>query len=217
MEKNFELSLIIGRFNHIHSGHKKIIDISKSLSEKTLIFIGSAQESGTLRNPFKLETREKLIKKIYGKDDSVIVAGLKDLSNEYNITFDWGKYILKNVEEVAGIKPDLLITGNDDSRKGWYNAEDIKNASEIILSRKIIEVSATDLRGYLVIEDEESWSKYMPEELMGSFEELREELMKIHVYKEIYSKISNNLTIENYIKVYKKYEEEDKRHKLNEH
>ena len=29
MEKIFELGLVLGRFNHIHNGHKQIINASK--------------------------------------------------------------------------------------------------------------------------------------------------------------------------------------------
>ena len=79
MEKNFNLSLILGRFNHIHSGHKYIIDISRNLSKETLILIGSSQESGTLRNPFSAELRKKLIEKIYENDDSIRVEFLEDM------------------------------------------------------------------------------------------------------------------------------------------
>jgi len=214
MEKIFKLGLVIGRLNHMHSGHKRIIDISKNLSEKTLVFIGSSQENGTLRNPFKLETRKNLIEKVYGNDKSIIVAELKDLSNEYSINFDWGKYVLDNVEKVIGKKPDFLITGNDDSRKGWYDEKDVEEISEMIVSRKVVEISGTDLRGYLLTGNKTVWTEFMPEELKGSFDDLREELISVPIYKEIYDEISDDLTIENFSKIYREYEQEDKLKKL---
>ena len=58
MEKNLKLGLVLGRYNHIHSGHTEIINQSIKLCEKTLILIGSAKEHGTVRNPFKLQTRK---------------------------------------------------------------------------------------------------------------------------------------------------------------
>lgn len=51
MENNFELSLILGRFNHIHLGHKRIIDISKGLSKKTLVVIGSSRGKWNFKKP----------------------------------------------------------------------------------------------------------------------------------------------------------------------
>lgn len=136
------------------------------------------------------------------------------MTNEYNISFDWGKYVLKNAEDITGRKPDLIITGNDESRKGWFDSKDVESISEMIISRKVIDISGTSLRGYMIINDKKMWDNYMPKELENSFDELREELLGIPVYKDIYNKISNNLTIENFFQIYNKYEEEDKKDKL---
>ena len=66
-EKEYEFSLILGRFNHIHLGHKMLIDESIKKAKKTLVLIGSMQEKGTLRNPFSYDTRKRLIEKIYNE------------------------------------------------------------------------------------------------------------------------------------------------------
>jgi len=63
------------------------------MCDRLLILVGSAQESGTLRNPFSVETRIKMIKEIY-PDDNVIVRGLPDLTNENDISAEWGRYLL---------------------------------------------------------------------------------------------------------------------------
>ena len=83
LNKKYELSLVLGRFNHIHKGHEMLINESLKVAEKTLILLGSAQEEETLRNPFKLSTRKRLIKKIYN-DDSIIIEGLNDMSHEHD-------------------------------------------------------------------------------------------------------------------------------------
>lgn len=44
----FKTGIIVGRFQHIHKGHEKLINIGLELSDKLLIFIGSANESNTL-------------------------------------------------------------------------------------------------------------------------------------------------------------------------
>ena len=64
MKKQFETSLILGRFNHIHNGHIMLVEMSRKLSEKTLILIGSSDKSGTLRNPYTIKLRKNLIFKI---------------------------------------------------------------------------------------------------------------------------------------------------------
>lgn len=184
MEKKFELGLVLGRFQHLHKGHIEIIEISRKLCKKTMILIGSEQESGTLRNPYLFETRKNVISKIYDEED-VIISGLKDMTNENDICFEWGKYILENVEKIYGKKPDLMIYGKDESRKGWFSEEDSKNFSEMIIARNKIEISATKLREYLVQDEKEKWKQYVPEKIWDMYEELREELLKIDCYKKM--------------------------------
>lgn len=183
MEKKFNLGLVLGRFQHLHNGHREIIEISRKLCQKTLLLIGSCQESGTLRNPFEFEIRKKVICRIYQEDD-VLIGGLRDLTNENDISFEWGKYILENVEKMYGTKPDLMIYGKDESRKGWFSDEDSQNFSEMVVARNKIKISATELRECLVQNDKERWKQYVPEEIWDMYGDLREELLKLECYHE---------------------------------
>lgn len=183
MEKTFETSLILGRFNHLHNGHKMLIDMSRKISKKTLILIGSSNKSGTLRNPYSIELRKKIINRVYGKENDVIIAELTDMTDESDISFEWGRYLLNNTEKIIGQKPDLMIYGKDESRKGWFEESDIKDITEMVVSREKIRISATKLREYLVYGNFNEWSKYVPKEIYDDFEILREHLLKIDEYQ----------------------------------
>lgn len=174
----FEFGLVLGRFQCMHKGHMQVIDVSRKLCEKTLILIGSSQESGTRRNPFSLETRKKMVEKIYGASQDVIIGTLDDMTNENDICHEWGKYILDNVEKDYGRTPDLMVYGKDESRKGWFSEEDSHTFSEMIIARDKIKISATELRKYLTEGKREEWEKCVPEEIWGMYDELREELLK---------------------------------------
>ena len=178
--KKFKLGLVLGRFNHMHNGHVEIIEISRQLCEKTLILIGSASECGTLRNPFKLETRKKVIQKIYGDPDDVVIGALNDMTNEDDICFEWGRYILDNVKQMYGEEPDLMVYGKDESRKGWFSEEDSAKFSEVIVTRDKIKISATQLRKYLIEDNKEEWKKYVPEEIWNMYGELKTELENVY-------------------------------------
>lgn len=182
MKKEFEFGLVLGRFQTIHKGHKEIIDLTRKLCSNTLILIGSAQESGTLRNPFKLETRKEAIHRVYQQDD-VLIGQLDDLTNEDDICFEWGKYILEQVKKMYGKKPDLMVYGKDESRKGWFSEEDAKTFSELVIARNKIEISATKLREFLIEDKKEQWKKYVPEEIWDMYGALRKELLEVEVYK----------------------------------
>ena len=181
MNKKFKFGLILGRFQTIHNGHVQLIEICRELCDKTLILIGSAQESGTVRNPYDINLRKKAIKMLYD-DADVIVDGINDMTNENDICVEWGRYILNNIKEKYNELPDLMVYGKDESRKGWFSDEDSKLISELIVSRKNIEISATELRKLLVENNKKEWQKYVPEAIWGMYDELRTELLKYEAY-----------------------------------
>ena len=41
-------------------------------------------------------------RKVYGTYEDVIIETLTDLSNEDDISFEWGRYLLKNTKEILG-------------------------------------------------------------------------------------------------------------------
>lgn len=182
MEKKFELCLVLGRYNHFHNGHKMLVDMARVFSKKTLILIGSSNISGTVRNPYTAELRKKIINEIYGNCNDVIVSELEDLTDENDISFEWGDYLLENATKQANQKPDLMIYGKDESRKGWFREEAVKDITELVVSRNKIEVSATYLRRLIAKDDFENWCKFVPKELHKFYPELRENLLKIVEY-----------------------------------
>lgn len=213
-EKEYEFSLILGRFNHIHLGHKMLIDESINKAKKTLVLIGSMQEKGTLRNPFSYDTRKRLIEKIYKDESSIIISGLEDMSNEHDISYEWGRYILDNVYEMTNLKPDIMFYGNDESRNGWFSQEDIKGIHEEVISRDIFKISATYLRGLIITNNKDEWMKYVHENIYDEFENLRNELINIDIYKEILNKIIDKSSVDEFLSVYKEYERIDKENKI---
>ena len=51
----YKVGLFIGRFQPFHKGHESIVRKMLEECEKVIIAIGSAQESGTVANPFRYE------------------------------------------------------------------------------------------------------------------------------------------------------------------
>lgn len=218
--KKYELGLICGRLNHEHLGHKFLIDTALENCNKVLILVGSAQEDSTLRNPFKLETRIKVLEKTYPNlsKDVLIIRGLDDMTNEYDISYNWGMYVKKHVFEYIGQFADYMITGDDESRKAWFSLEDLKGVKEVTISRNTINISATKVRGALLTDNKSLWCSYVPENIYDLYDFLRNELLSVPVYREIYNilKSQNQITMDNYIKIYSEYEIIDKIKKTKE-
>jgi nicotinamide-nucleotide adenylyltransferase len=158
------------------------------MCDRVLILVGSSQEMGTERNPFDIQTRMQMIREIYPYDN-VIIKPLADLSNENDITTDWGKYLIDNIEHHIYKKPDIMIYGNDESRSGWFDPDDIMDITEIIVPRNRIPISATQLREALLKNDKETWFRFHSPKLHKYFGRLREELLASKHYSNEFTRL----------------------------
>lgn len=210
-KKAFKRGLIIGRFAPIQIGHNKLIEIGLELCESTLVLVGSAQESGTLRNPYDLKTRIDIIKKSYPgiPDDVLMIRGINDLKNELNNDLSWGNYVKSEVIRHQGHFSDLAIYGNDPVKRSWFEPNEL---AELYVPRS--EISATYVRGLMIIDNELEWQKETSPLIHNMYNELRKKLMNVTIYRDIYNSISSNLTIEAFMELYSKLEEDDRHKKL---
>lgn len=188
--KPYDVGLIVGRFQHFHIGHKSLVENAYKLCDRVLILVGSAQESGTLRNPYLPSTRIDVIREIFGNDNSnLIVKELNDLTNENDINADWGRYVLKNVKRYIRKSPSLMVYGNDEFRSKWFDPDDITDTAELVIPRSRIPISATKLREALVKDDFEYWSKFVDDKTHKMYDRLRSELLATEPYREFYEKL----------------------------
>lgn len=178
MQKKYKLGFFIGRLQHIHNFHEYIINIGIENCEKFIVIIGSAQEKNTLRNPFSIETRIDLVRQIFS--DKVDIIALNDLSNEKDVTYDWGKYLLKAIKnESNGLLPDFMIYGNEESRQGWFDPTDISDIYSYIIERNPNTISSTKIREMIKNNKKEVWMKHTNPNIHNKFEKLKEELLFI--------------------------------------
>lgn len=188
--KPYDIGLVVGRFQHFHIGHKSLVETAYKLCDRVLILVGSAQESGTLRNPYLPSTRIDVIREIYGRDNDILqVKELNDLTNENDITADWGRYVLKNVKTHIRKAPSLMVYGNDEFRSKWFDPEDIKDTAEVVVPRSKIPISATLLREALVRDDFDYWAKFVDEKTHKMYDRLRSELLRTDPYREMYEEL----------------------------
>ena len=168
----YKLGIIVGRFQTFHLGHQDMIDTAIELCEDVGVFIGSSQESGTEKNPFSYEVRESLIRRIYG--GSISIFPLPDIGVGNNAK--WGEYVLKNVSDRFGRLPELFISGKEGRRESWLSSEAGMDTAELYIP-KSIEISASEMRGFFIKNDADSWRRYTDPRLWDSFKELRRTVM----------------------------------------
>ncbi len=182
--KPYKTGVICGRFQTIHKGHEILFETGLKLCDKLLILVGSSQESGTERNPYDVETRIEMLREIYGYGDNIIIAGLPDLTNENDISTDWGDYLMSAIHEHLGCQPEIMVYGNDESRGQWFSKETLGNTIEVIVNRSAYPVSATMVREAMITDDRETWSNFVNPKIHHMYKPLKEKLLKIDYYKE---------------------------------
>lgn len=181
----YDTGLIVGRFQTFHNGHEKLVNTGLLLCDRLLILVGSAQESGTERNPLNVATRINMIQEVYKDDNRIKVYALSDMTNEDDICPEWGKYLLENVHRYIYKNPEIMIYGNDESRSGWFDKKDLKNTTELIINRAELPISATMLRQLMVEDKREEWMQFVNPRLHKMYDVLRAELLAVPYYKEM--------------------------------
>ncbi len=172
----FKCGLIVGRFQHIHIGHQKLIDAGLKLTDKLLVFIGNANSPIGARNPYDYEYRKSLIEIIYKdeiKKGKLIVEPLYDYRAPFALTPEWGDYVLNEAKTVLGQKPELIIYGKDKDINKCFSKIAIGRLTELKIDRKELIVSATQMRSYLEEDNKTEWEKYADEKIHSKYNELK--------------------------------------------
>ena len=144
----YKCGLYIGRFQPIHIGHESIIRKMLKECDQVIIVVGSAQESGTERNPFTFEQRADLIMNVFYQ---YVIAGrmsiipLRDRAKPSNDA-SWGDYVFQNIWDITHRVPDVVYEGEENERSAWY---DNLGVTIVKVPRGGIPVSATELRMHI--------------------------------------------------------------------
>lgn len=148
MEKKYRCGLYIGRFQPIHVGHESIIRRMLLECDHVIIAIGSAQESGTMRNPFSFEQRMDLICNVFYREvihAKISIIPINDRENPSNDA-SWGDYVFEQLAKRTALVPDVVYEGEESERSTWYD----NLAVEVVrVSRSLVRVAATELRNAL--------------------------------------------------------------------
>lgn len=178
----FKNAVIVGRFQPIHIGHEKIINIGLNVADRVLVFVSSSDKEGTTRNPYNARYRIGLIEKIYDeeiKNGKLIVKPLKDLTNEDDLTFKWGNYVVNEAQNILNEKLECIIYGKDKNIFKCFSKETVTDISEIFVSRNQFPISATKVREFLEIDDKASFDKYINRKIHDEYTYLRSILLKL--------------------------------------
>lgn len=168
--------LYIGRFQPLHIGHTHIINKMLDECEIVIVGVGSAQESGTERNPFDFATRSRWIVETFGsrKNHILHVIPIPDREHPSNDS-SWGDYVFAKVKEWCDLTPDVIYEGEESERTHWY---DNLNVETIKVSRGILPISGTMLRDAIAHNRQSTAIQFMPMAIRGYYYEMRKVIRK---------------------------------------
>lgn len=143
--KKYKLGMYLGRFQPFHNGHKAIVDRMLEECEEVVIVIGSAQEKGTVKNPFPAWERANMIASVY-KDKPVSIVCMPDRLTIGNDS-SWGDYVMEYLGS-RGYFPDAIYQGIEAERCTWWNNYPSIAIEDV--SRLDIPISATLIRAAMI-------------------------------------------------------------------
>ena len=177
MEKNTIYGMYAGRFQPFHKGHLMVVNEALMYCDHLILVIGSAQESGTKKNPFDFETRKEFIRRaLRGLGKRVTIIGINDRA-EVKDDQGWGEYLLEEVVRQTGVRPTINVEGEELVRSHWFDSVDI---NKIIISRKMVPYSATQLREAIINDDWVSFTKIAPTGLWLKYKFMRRKLLEVN-------------------------------------
>ena len=160
---------MIARFQPLHNGHKSIIDKMIDESENITIILGSAQESGTKKNPLSVSQRQNLIENIYGIRDNIKILSLNDVDCDLDAWYNYVIDFLKEKVPEFGF-PNAYYCGDMENghyyNKGEFKIEVVDRENQIGYKN----ISATKVRE-MIKNNDDNWKNYIPNENIKLIEE----------------------------------------------
>lgn len=176
-----KVGVILSRCQPLHKGHIEMINRALAENDKVLFIIGSADKSGTERNPFPVGYRVSMFKFALGfVEDRTRVSymTLNDWSSDENIpkqnnitgvvddadsvNIEWGQYLYYNIVNYIG-QPDFTFYYNDDSSlvSAWF-PKNIWDRITIVSYSRTDDISSSSIRKAIINDDFDYVMKCVP-------------------------------------------------------
>ena len=167
--KTFRYGIVAGRFQPLHLGHCDVIDTALRLCDRVGVMIGSSDRPQSADNPLSYRDRLCLLRQVYR--DRIDICPLPDI--DIGVPSLWGNYLLKTAQLSFGRIPEVLFTGEEDDRSGWFG----KDSEILVLQiKKSRPVSASALRTALLEERDDELPEKLPKEILPAAGFLKEKI-----------------------------------------
>jgi len=119
-DDKYDHLVFIGRFQPLHFGHMRVIDIALQLSTKLILLVGSSNVGRTLRNPFSFQERYAMIATQYQSvidEGRLIIEPIDDMMYEDD---RWVEQIQSKVFNITKDKGNTGLIGCEKDHTSYY-------------------------------------------------------------------------------------------------
>lgn len=141
-DKEEKYSLIVGRFEPIHKGHEKLIQLGLDKKTKVVIYVTENK-----LDIIPVQKRIELINILYKEQIEKGYIIVRKYINEEFRNQEYGMHIFDTFKKEFGKKPSILIYGSDKNLEKCFSKELLKDVETVASKRDGI--SATIVREYL--------------------------------------------------------------------
>lgn len=125
MTYKYKHGFCVIRCQPFHIGHNRLIKKMMQECEFGTVVIGSAQESGTEKNPLPYFVRKKMVQNVWKSQEAysrLRIVGAKDATN-----MPWNVHLLNTIKKELPDRdiPDIMYVG--DENEYAFFANDVKN------------------------------------------------------------------------------------------
>ena len=180
--KKYNIGFYIGRFQPFHKGHQSIVQAMREQCEHIIIGLGSAQEEGTIKNPFGVELRTKMIYDSFRPNHNVRIIPIYDRPVPANDS-KWGDYVMHQIREATGVVPDAIFEGEEVERESWFANTGLPI---VRIPRTSIPMSGTQIREIIMSEDDpyDTLWDYLPWGALRNVREMKKAMRRIEDAKQ---------------------------------
>ena len=175
--------VILFRAQPFHNGHlhmvKQAIKDCQEIGTELHVIIGSADKSGTKRNPIPVEERIDLVKNSIAdavtesEFKKIHIWQLPDLSDEANNTHSWGRYLYHEIISRAGDdnmiffysdKPEIVLSWFDTYHRNHIAFKFVERHNSF---------NATDVRIHIKYNDVSELKRELPPYVFQNLDRIR--------------------------------------------
>lgn len=147
--KQFNTSVLIGRFQLPHVGHKKLIEKAAEIADNIVIVVGSVGQPKTPKNPFSFDERKEMLLKLVPSNVTCEILPVRDQRyNNNNWVVDVVNKVRSTLPKAWSDKPPrVALVGHKKDVSSFYL--DMFPQWKFVRSENHDGVNATDVRNQL--------------------------------------------------------------------